>query len=167
LHTATGGRISLTTDTWSSRNYKEFAAITGHWINKDWVQRSTLLDIVELQEPIHSGEYLAEQLLQVTNNFDITQAVFTVTRDNAGPNNTMLQELEATTKEQRLQKDPNLQQPWSFTCKEGDVRCIAHIINLAVQAALTTLKAVPAEQPESYRMESGAARLPTVSFNTL
>ena len=62
----------------------------------------------------------------------------------------MLQELEASTKEQRLQKDPNLQQPQSFTCKEGDVCCIAYIINLAVQAALNTLKAVPAIQLESY-----------------
>ena len=77
----------------------------------------------------------------------------------------MLQELEASTREQTLQKDPNLQQPWPFTCKEGDVRCMAHIINLAVQAALTTLKAVPAEQLDSYRMENGAARLPTVRFN--
>ena len=40
------------------------------------------------------------------------------------------------SKDKRLQKDLNLQQPWSFTCKEGDVCCIAHIINLAVQAAL-------------------------------
>ena len=102
--------------------------------------------------------------MQVTDDFDITQAVFTVTRDNASPNDTMLEELEIISKEKRLQKDPNLQQPWSFTCKEGNVRCVAYIINLAVQAALATLKAVPAKQPESYWIENGAARLPIVSF---
>jgi len=70
--------------------------------------------------------------LQVTDDFDITPAIFTVTHDNASPNNTMLKELEAVSEENKLQKDLNLQQPWSFTCKEGDVCCIAHIINLAV-----------------------------------
>ncbi|KFZ23264.1 hypothetical protein V502_02249 [Pseudogymnoascus sp. VKM F-4520 (FW-2644)] len=48
-------------------------------------------------------------------------------------------------------------QPWSFTVKDGDVRCMAHIINLAVQAALTTMKAVPSEELESYRVQEGLA----------
>ncbi|KFY06197.1 hypothetical protein V491_08791, partial [Pseudogymnoascus sp. VKM F-3775] len=54
----------------------------------------------------------------------------------------------------------SIQQPWSFTVKEGDVRCMAHIINLAVQAALTMLKAVPSEQTELYRLEQGLAHTP-------
>ena len=32
-HTAQGGRISLTTDTWSARNYSEYAAVTAYWIS--------------------------------------------------------------------------------------------------------------------------------------
>jgi hypothetical protein len=43
-----------------------------------------------------------------------------------------------------------LQQPWAFTVKEGDVRCMAHIINLAVQEALKTLKATPSNSPDIY-----------------
>jgi hypothetical protein len=39
-----GGRLSLTTDTWSSRNYKSFTAVTGHWIDIDWVQHRQLLE---------------------------------------------------------------------------------------------------------------------------
>src|ERR1700722_7906003 len=92
IHTASGGRISLTTDTWSSRNHKEFAAVTIHWINKDWIQQLRLLDIAELQELIHSSKYLAQILVDILDEFDITDLVFTVTRDNAGPNNTMLSE---------------------------------------------------------------------------
>jgi len=64
----------------------------------------------------------------------------------------MLDQLEAITEVQRESKPDNLQQPWSFTRKEGDVRCIGHVINLAVQVALKTLKAVPAEETEAYRM---------------
>jgi hypothetical protein len=48
-HIKGGGRISITTDGWSAWNYKDFIAVTGHWINKDWKQRSQLLDIVPLE----------------------------------------------------------------------------------------------------------------------
>ena len=64
----------------------------------------------------------------------------------------MLEKFEAIAEDQRNAKPDNLQQPWSFTRAEGDVRCIGHVINLAVQAALTTLKAEPAEETETYRM---------------
>jgi hypothetical protein len=78
-HVKSGGRLSLTTDTWTSRNYKSFTAVTGHWINNDWVQNSQLLDIIELTDPVHSGEYLAEKLFEITNSLKITKAVFTIT----------------------------------------------------------------------------------------
>jgi hypothetical protein len=94
-HTKGGGRLSLTTDTWSSRNYKSFTAVTGHWIDCDWVQHSQTLDIIELTDPVHSGEYLAEKLSEITDSLKITKAVFTITRDNGAPNNTMLNEFEA------------------------------------------------------------------------
>jgi hypothetical protein len=73
----------------------------------------------------------------------------------------MLDQFEATAEEQRKGKPDNIQQPWSFTQKEGDVRCIGHVINLAVQEALKTLKAVPAQETETYRMVYQAATLPT------
>jgi hypothetical protein len=81
-HVAKGGRLSLTTDSWSAMNGAEHAAITGHWINEEWVHRHCVLDIIHLKEPIHSGEYLAEQLQAITDDFGITNGVFTVTRDN-------------------------------------------------------------------------------------
>ena len=43
-----------------------------------------------------------------------------------------------------------IEQPWSFTCKEGDVQCIRHIINLAVQDALSQLKAIPLDISKTY-----------------
>ena len=39
---------------------------------------------------------------------------------------------------------------WSFTRKDGDIQCLGHIINLAVQAALTQLKATPSNSTELY-----------------
>jgi hypothetical protein len=152
-HLATGGRLSLTTDAWTANNGSNYATITVHWINSEWIQQSKILDVIHLQEPIHSGEYLAEQLLIVTNDFKITHGVFTITRDNASNNTAMLNQYEI-----RASKNPvTVNQPWSFTVKEGDVRCIAHVINLAVQAALATMKAIPFEELESYRVREGLA----------
>jgi hypothetical protein len=94
-HISTGGRISLTTDTWSARNYTEYTAVTGYWIDQDWIQHTQIFDVLDLSEPIHSGEYLASKLLLVTDRLGITQAVSTVTCDNASANNTILQEFEA------------------------------------------------------------------------
>ena len=54
----------------------------------------------------------------------------------------MLDHLEATVEEQRESKLYNIQQPWSFTQKEGDVRCIGYIINLVIQEALKTFVTV-------------------------
>jgi hypothetical protein len=111
------------------------------------------LDVVKLTEPIHFGKYLAQELLAITNNFNITTTVFTVTQDNASANDVMLDEFEAELYNKRVSMADWPKQPWNFTQKEGDVRCIEHIINLAVQAALTQLKATPSKETESYRIE--------------
>ena len=52
----------------------------------------------------------------------------------------------------------------TFTIKEGDVQCMAHIINLAVQEAMKTLKATPSEDWAAYKCKEDAARVP---FNVL
>lgn len=68
----------------------------------------------------------------------------------------MLSEYEKIASKQQT----TIQQLWTFTVKEGDVRCIAHIINLAVQAALKSLKASPDTETEAYWCEQGLARIP-------
>ena len=125
--------------------------------------RNTILDVIHLQEPIHSGEYLAKQMINVTDDYSITPAIFTVTRDNASTNTTMLLEYEKLASAQPV----TLKQPWAYTAKAGDVRCIGHIINIAVQAALASLKATPDERVEAYRLEIRAARIPTVTENEI
>ena len=92
----------------------------------------------------------------MTDSMEITGAIFTCTRDNASANTVMLTEYEKIASEHQT----STQQPWTFTVREGDVRCIAHIINLAVQAALKSLKADPDAETDAYRCEQGAARIP-------
>jgi hypothetical protein len=94
-HIQDGSRISITTNTWPLRNYREFTTVTSHWIDKNWVHNSTVLDVLELVEPIHFGEYLCEMLLKTLNFLEITHAISIVTRDNASPNDVMLSHFEA------------------------------------------------------------------------
>ena len=97
---------------------------------------------------MHLREYLVEQVSKITNDFDITKAVFIITCDNASPNNTMLQELEVIAKDYKEVRGLDLQQPWLFTYKESDVCYIAYIINLAIQDTLKSLKAISEDKLE-------------------
>lgn len=62
-YTMSGGRLCLTKDAWSARSYTDYAAITVRWINSQWQQRQSTLDVVHLSESFHTRQYLAEQLL--------------------------------------------------------------------------------------------------------
>jgi hypothetical protein len=44
----------------------------------------------------------------------------------------MLNEFEAAGSLYEDENGDSPEQPWSYTRKEGDVRCLGHIINLAV-----------------------------------
>jgi hypothetical protein len=89
-------------------------------------------------------------LLKTLNSLEITHSIFTVTQDNASPNDVMLLSLEDKAKTQRKASPSSVHHPWSFTHKDSDIRCLRHIINLAVQAALTQLKAIPSDFTELY-----------------
>ncbi|GES78261.1 zinc finger BED domain-containing protein DAYSLEEPER-like [Rhizophagus clarus] len=52
------------------------------------------------------------------------------TTDNASNNDTLMKSLEKTCKDQNIE----------FTVYNNHIRCLAHIINLAAQDALSTLK---------------------------
>jgi hypothetical protein len=49
-----------------------------------------LLNVKHLKELIYSREYLLKQLLATTKDYSITNAIFTIIRDNAINNTTML-----------------------------------------------------------------------------
>ena len=133
-----GGRIALTTDAWAGNNKLDYIAVTAHWKDINGKMESILLDIIELKNPSHTGTYLCKVLVEVTDRFDITQSILSVTRDNASPNNTMLEEFEKLVHERYETLTPRDQAYFSlkFTRREGDVRCVAHIYNIAVQAGM-------------------------------
>lgn len=57
------------------------------------------MDIIKLIDLVYSREFLAKKLSEITDSLKITLAVFTITRDNAVLNNSMLDEFELLVEE--------------------------------------------------------------------
>ena len=126
----------MTTNAWDRGNKCQYVAVTGHGRTRAGVVFSTLLDIIELTDPCHDGHYLCTKLLEVTDRLGIICAVISVTRDNASPNNTMLEEFEADVEECYTLSSGREKRFFccGFNRVEGGVRCCAHVYNIAVQA---------------------------------
>lgn len=123
------GRISFAVDAWTSANFIPFLGMTVHWIDANWKARCLLISLEPLSGP-HSGDNLAKVFVNVCNEFGILSKIQAITTDNAANNITFLRNLEISCQEQSV----------SFQLKHRHVRCLAHIMNLAVQDFLEALK---------------------------
>jgi hypothetical protein len=125
------------TDTWSAKNKREFIAVTIHYIDYNAFENtSSILDVVELIEPTHSGSYISNKLFKITEYYSISIAIITISYSNARPNNSLLQDFKGKVqaKFEKLSEYDQAQYSLRFKASNGDIRCFAHIINLSVQA---------------------------------
>ena len=126
-HVDGGGTVSLTLDAWTSSNNTPFLGITAHFLEKiTWSFQSLLIGFEPLAGS-HTSENLAKVTHKVVQKFGIENAVHTITSDNASVNVAMFRILEGLLPR--------------FTVGDGHIRCMAHVINLAAQTVLETLKA--------------------------
>jgi hypothetical protein len=102
-------------------------AITGYFIDVDWVYREVLLGFKPLHGA-HTGANLSGVLLQTLNNHGIQDRIFGLTTDNASNNKTLLDSLQ-----QALSNDVNIIR----------IPCLAHVIQLSLNQLLDRIKAVP------------------------
>lgn len=121
------GRISFTTDAWTSKNQHPFVGVTYHYIDSDWNLNSGLLafDIIEGD---HSGANLGLLLLNVFRRYNIQHKVLAITTDNASNNDTMMGYME---------DELNMQKSWSH------IRCIGHVLNLIGGSLLKRFRKKP------------------------
>ena len=75
----------------------------------------------------HSGENLTNSLISVLKRFNIENSIFSITRDNASNNDTLIQVYK------KYSDDNN-------GLFHSDIRCLAHILNLVVQDILKEIK---------------------------
>ncbi|XP_078443051.1 putative transcriptional regulator tpeD [Wolffia australiana] len=128
-------KVAITLDCWTSANRISFLGLTVHWIDEGWKMCECVLAICQL-EGTHSGKCLSEIVLEVLSDFNLSAKVCTMTTDNVSNNTAMMAKLERELRS----VNPH------FTTKRH-VMCIAHVINLVMQAELKALDVVD-EAPE-------------------
>jgi hypothetical protein len=110
------GRISLTTDLWSSNSMKSFMALTLHWIARTQdgeLKLMTALGGFRYVKNKHSGENIAENLINILKELDILDRVGGITLDNASNNDRALECFEEYLTECGLK----------YSCEQKRVRC--------------------------------------------
>ena len=113
--------IHLTTDTWHSPNYKELQSITAHFIDEEGRLQKALLALPELNNG-HSGVEVAPHIIEALEQYGIKERVSYITTDNATANDTLCRKLSESL--------------FNWEPIERRLRCVGHVINLAVQSFL-------------------------------
>src|SRR5947207_15410366 len=112
------------------RLYMLIIAITSHYIDENFILQEDLLDFGEVDWS-HSGINLADHLHKVLTRYGICEKLFCIRTDNASNNDTMCEELSDLLYESH-------EMDWDG--EENHIACLAHVINLAVQAFLKNIK---------------------------
>ena len=80
------GKISIALDYWTSPDKKPFIAITGYFITEDFHYYEILLGFIPLSGA-HTGEQLAEVVLDVLKQHNLLYRVLEITTDNVSYSN--------------------------------------------------------------------------------
>ena len=134
-------KISIALDCWTSPFQQAFMAITGYFIDAEWVYREVLLGFKPLHSS-HTGANLSAILMETLTEHGIKDRVFGITTDNASNNETLVKALQ-----QSLQQEPSASATGFNVIR---VPCLAHVIQLSLNQLLHRLKARPKnEQAET------------------
>ncbi|KAF5337979.1 hypothetical protein D9758_014306 [Tetrapyrgos nigripes] len=151
LSDAVQGTISITCDAWQAGNGDAYFAVTGHWIEEkapgEWKLEGALLGFTQMNSA-HSGLALGRALFKILRCFKIVNKLGWVTCDNASNNGTMLETLGRLVNAHSSRRG---MKKWDHVNRH--IQCLAHIINLATQALISThskAKHYDPESPESH-----------------
>jgi hypothetical protein len=119
-------KIHLTFDMWTSDNKLALLGVVAHYLDKTtWKNRSRLLALRRITG-VHSGENMASHLLEVAQEYEISDKLGFFTLDNAGTNDTCLHTFLSACL-------PNVT---NDEVKARRIRCFGHVLNLAAKAFL-------------------------------
>jgi hypothetical protein len=119
-------KISIALDCWTSPFGQAFMAITGYFIDMNWVYREVLG--FKPLSGAHTGANMSGILLETLIDHNIQDRIFGLTTDNASDNKTLVDSLQ-----QALPPEVNIIR----------TPCLAHVIQLSLNRLLDRLKAVP------------------------
>ncbi|KAF4343856.1 hypothetical protein FBEOM_2189 [Fusarium beomiforme] len=121
---ASVSKIHLSTDLWTSPHRHGILAVCVRWVDNGYRLQKALLAMPECRYS-HSGERQATLMAEAIEEYGIAKQIGYHTGDNATSNDTCLKHLC-----QMLQDKYGI----SFHPNQRRIRCIAHIINLFLQA---------------------------------
>ncbi|RKK14070.1 hypothetical protein BFJ66_g18083, partial [Fusarium oxysporum f. sp. cepae] len=124
--TTASSPIHISTDLWTSPHRHSLLAVCAQWVDKDYKLRKALLSLPECAES-HSGEAQAQAVIDTLEKYGIQSKLGWHTGDNATSNDTCLESIQ-----RKLMSSHKIK----FNAKGRRIRCIAHIINLSLQAFL-------------------------------
>lgn len=123
------GRISLTSDLWSSMISDGYLSLTAHFLDKDWILQKRVLNY-SIMPPPHTAVNLTDKIYSLLCEWGIEHKVFAVTLDNASANICFINLLISRMNIRNL------------LVSNGDyvhIKCCAHILNLVVQEGLKVI----------------------------
>lgn len=89
-----GARLSITTDS-ATIHQRQYMAVTAHYITKEWEMRDVTLAMMLMNES-HTGEYVADLLESVLNNYAHRQQIIAAVTDNGANFVRAIKNLELT-----------------------------------------------------------------------
>lgn len=120
------GRISLTSDAWTSIVTDGYLSLTAHYIDSNWVLQKRILNFSYMPPP-HTGVALAEKISGLVKTWGIEKKLFSLTLDNASSNDRCVDVLKNQFR---------LMNSLVYDGELFHLRCCAHILNLIVQDGL-------------------------------
>ncbi|CAN1186943.1 Zinc finger BED domain-containing protein RICESLEEPER 2 [Linum perenne] len=127
LRTACAGRVSITTDTWTSVQNLNYMCITAHFIGHEWKLHKKVISFSRITS--HKGSDIGAGIARCLDEWGLKR-LFTVTFDNASANDSAIKYFHGKL------------HGWGTQFLSGNylqVRCVCHIINLVVQDGLNKI----------------------------
>ena len=91
----------------------------------------------------HTGERLSKYVLDVLMEFGLCEKLFCITSDNAGNMHKLMRFLSKRLRQLGVKWD----------ARENYINCLNHVLNLALQAFLKKIKALPAKEVDVYDLD--------------
>jgi hypothetical protein len=136
-------KISLALDCWTSPNRLAFLAILGYFITDNWEYKEVLLAFHPLVGK-HSGKTLARLVTTTLHEYQISSQLLALTADNASNNQRLRKELERNLRKEGI----------IWNSDAGTIRCMAHVIQLAVKQFLSVLKSLATNKSVSTHLSA-------------
>ncbi|XP_042969171.1 zinc finger BED domain-containing protein RICESLEEPER 1-like [Carya illinoinensis] len=140
------GRISLTSNLWTSITTDGYMCITAHFLDKNWVLQKRVLNF-SFMPPPHNGISLSEKIYNLLCEWGIQHKIYVLTLDNASSNDVSVE---------LLRTQLNIKKALLCDGEFFHLRCCAHILNLIVQHGLKEIDFAIQKVRESIKYVKGS-----------